>query len=210
MKTVILCGGAIDDYGFCNDILRSADCIICADGGTRHAVNMNIIPNVIIGDLDSSKLGDIEYFRKKGVDIIQYPVKKDKTDSHLCIEFAIPFSKEIILLGATGSRIDHVLANISLLKLGLNSNIPISIIDNHNDIRMINGSTVMKEKKGEVFSLIAFTEKVDGISTKGAYYELHDASMEQGNPYGVSNCFKQDTVEISINSGVLLVIKSSD
>lgn len=210
MKTVIISSGQINDYGFCHDIVESADRIICADGGTRHAINMKITPDVIIGDMDSSAAKYIDFFREKGVEIIQYPKDKDKTDTHICVEFAINFSKEIILLGATGSRIDHMIANISLLKLGIERNIPISIIDNKNHIWMIKDSISLTGNIGDFFSLIPFTEKVEGICTKGAHYELYDAVMELGDPYGVSNCFEEKTVEISIKKGYLLVIKSED
>lgn len=210
MKTVIISSGEIYDYGFCHDIVQSADRIICADGGSRHAINMRLMPDVIIGDMDSSAVQYIDYYRKKGVEVIQYPRDKDKTDTHICVEFALAFSSEIILLGATGSRIDHMIANISLLKLGMDRNIPISIMDNKNHIRMIKDSIVLEGNKGDFFSLIPFSEKVEGISTKGARYELTDAEMELGDPYGVSNCFEAETVEISINKGYLLVIKAED
>lgn len=210
MKTVIISSGEIYDYNFCHDIVQSADRIICADGGTRHAINMHITPNVIIGDMDSSVAMYIDYFRKKGVELIQYPQDKDKTDTHICVEFALSFSTEIVLLGATGSRIDHMIANISLLKLGIERNIPISILDNKNHIRMIRDSIWLEGNEGDFFSLIPFTEKVEGICTRGARYELKDAEMELGDPYGVSNCFKDTTVEVSIKKGYLLVIKSSD
>lgn len=210
MKTVIISNGEIYDYSFCYGIVKAADRIICADGGTRHAINMNLTPDAIIGDLDSSASQYIEYFRKKGVEVIQYPKDKDKTDTHICVEFALTFSTEIVLLGATGSRIDHMIANISLLRLGIERNIPISMMDNKNHIRMINNSISLVGNKGDIFSLIPYTEKVEGISTRGAHYELKDAVMELGNPYGVSNFFEEKTVEITINKGYLLVIKSKD
>jgi thiamine pyrophosphokinase len=210
MKTVIISSGEIYDYDFCHDIVHSADRIICADGGTRHAINMKLIPDVIMGDMDSSAAQYIEYFRKKGVEVIQYPQDKDKTDTHICVEFALTFSRSIILLGATGSRIDHMIANISLLKLGIERNIPISVMDNKNHIHMIKDSISLEGNKGDFFSLIPFTEKVEGICTRGAHYELKDAEMELGDPYGVSNYFENNIVEVSIKKGYLLVIKSSD
>ncbi|MDD4504119.1 MAG: thiamine diphosphokinase [Clostridiaceae bacterium] len=210
MKTIIIGSGEIYDYKFCNAIVQSADRIICADGGTRHAINMKLTPDVIIGDMDSSAAQYIEYFRKKGVEVIQYPKEKDKTDTHICIEFALSFSTEIILLGMTGSRIDHMIANISLLKLGIEREIPISIVDNKNYIRMIKDTIILEGKRGDFFSLIPFTEKVEGISTKGAHYELNDATIERSDSYGVSNYFEGNTVEVSIKKGYLLVIKSQD
>lgn len=210
MKTVIIGSGEIYDYSFCLELVHSADRIICADGGTRHAINMRLMPHVIIGDMDSSAAGYIEYFRGKGVETVKYPTDKDKTDMHICVEFALAFSSEIILLGATGSRIDHMLANISLLKLGMEKGIPITILDNRNSIMMIKESIHMSGEKSELFSLIPYTGRVEGICTKGAHYELKDAVMELGDPYGVSNYFEEETVEVSIKKGILLVIRSRD
>jgi thiamine pyrophosphokinase len=210
MKTVIICSGEIYDYGFCHDIVKSADRIICADGGTRHAINMKLMPDLIIGDMDSSEAQHLNYFKGKGVEIIQYPKVKNKTDTHICIEFALAFSREVILLGATGSRLDHTIANISLLKLGIENNVPISIIDNKNHIRMIRDSIILSGKKGDFFSLIPFAEKVEGLSTKGAHYELSNAAIELGESYGVSNYFESNSVEVNIKKGYLLVIKSED
>ena len=210
MKTVIICSGEIYNYDFCHDIIKSADKIICADGGTRHAINMKLTPDLIIGDMDSSEAQYLDYFKKKGIEIIRFPKVKDKTDTHICIEFALEFSREVILLGATGSRIDHTIANISLLKLGIENNISLSIIDNKNHIRMIKDSIILSGKKDDIFSLIPFAEKVEGLCTKGAHYELQNASMELGETYGVSNYFENNSVEISIKKGYLLVIKSED
>ncbi len=210
MKTVIIGSGEIYDYSFCLELVNSADRIICADGGTRHAINMRLVPHIIIGDMDSSAAGYVEYFRGKGVETVRYPTDKDKTDMHICVEFALAFSSEIILLGATGSRIDHMLANISLLKLGMEKGIPVTILDNRNSIMMIRESIHMSGEKSELFSLIPYTERVEGICTKGAHYELEDAVMELGDPYGVSNYFEEKTVEVSIKKGILLVIRSRD
>lgn len=210
MKTIIISNGEINNYKFFSNIVESADRIICADGGIRHAMNMKLTPDVIIGDMDSSSAKHIEYFREKGVEFIQYPQEKDKTDTHLCVEYALSFSTEIILLGATGSRIDHMIANISMLKLGIQRGVPISIMDGKNYIGIIKDSITLKGKAGEYFSLIPYTEKVEGISIRGAHYELENAVMEFGDTCGVSNYFKEETVEIAIKKGYLLVIRSED
>jgi thiamine pyrophosphokinase len=75
---------------------------------------------------------------------------------------------------------------------------------------MIKDHIVLNGNKGDLFSLIPFTERVKGISTKGAHYELENAVMELGDPYGVSNYFKEERVEVSIKKGYLLVITSRD
>ncbi|MGE5632908.1 MAG: thiamine diphosphokinase [Caulobacteraceae bacterium] len=210
MKTVIISSGEIKDYDFCREILSTADYVICADGGTRHAYNMNITPDIIMGDMDSSDVSYIKYYEEKGVSLKKYSPDKDKTDTQLCLEYALEFSSEVVLLGATGSRIDHMLANISLLMLGLEKNIKVSMADDKNRIYLIKDSIMLSGAKGDYFSLIPFTGNVEGVCTEGAHYELHDALMEQGSSYGVSNYFEGDTVKVSIKKGYMLVIKSED
>lgn len=210
MKTFIICNGEITDYKYCRNLIKKGDFIICADGGTRHAYNMELMPNLIMGDLDSSQISYIEYYKSQGVKIIKYPRDKDKTDTHICVLHALEFSNEIILLGALGSRLDHSLANISLLKLGLKNNIPISIEDYQNQVFLIDNSIKIKGKLGEFFSLLPLSERVDGLLVKGAQYELSDAEMSIGNPFGVSNIFLDEEVFISIKKGYLIIIKSRD
>lgn len=210
MKTVILSSGSISDYKTCMELIKTAQYIICADGGTRHTYKMGVLPDIIIGDLDSSNNEYIAYYRKKGVPIKEYQTDKDKTDTQICLEYALSFSSEIVMLGATGSRIDHTLANISLLKLGLDHKIPVSIIDSNNLIMLTADTLTQTGKKGELFSLIPLSEKVEGVTTFGAHYELSNADMVIGDSYGISNYFASDSLQISIKKGYLLFIKSVD
>lgn len=210
MKTAIICNGEITDYEYSAEIIQSADYVICADGGTRHAFAMGINPDIIIGDFDSSNNEYLEYYKNIGIKIEKYPTDKDRTDSHICILKALDFSDEIVLLGATGNRLDHTMANISMLKIGIDKGKRIYIADRQNEIFMIDEEISINGKPGEYFSIIPFTQRVEGICIYGAKYELHDAVMEVGNPYGISNEFKEENVFIKIKSGNLLVIKSQD
>ena len=77
---------------------------------------MNIVPDYIIGDLDSVNENIIEYYKSKKVKFEKFPTKKDETDTELCIELSDKLkAKEIHLIGALGGRIDHTIANINLL-----------------------------------------------------------------------------------------------
>jgi len=171
---------------------------------------MALHPDLILGDFDSSDNEYLEHYKNLGIKMERYPKDKDKTDSHLCILKALDFSHEIILIGATGSRLDHTMANISLLKLGLDKGVDIYIADSQNEIYLINKSITIKGKPGELFSLLPISQSVEGICVYGAKYELNEAVMEIGDPYGTSNLFKKENVNIKIRSGYLLVIKSKD
>ncbi len=210
MKTIIICSGLIKDYTFFNAIIETSDYIICADGGSRHAFEMKIKPDLIIGDLDSISKKYIDYYNSIDVKIIKFPSDKDKTDTQICIEYALHFSNEIILIGATGNRIDHMLANISLLKMGIDKGKIIRMIDENNEIYLMDSELTILGEKGEIISLLPISERVEGVTIVGSRYELKKALMEIGNPYGVSNYFIGNEINITIEKGYLLVIKSRD
>jgi len=210
MRVAIISNGSIYDYESCKERLGKVQKVICADGGTRHAYNMGIVPDVIIGDMDSSADKYINYFKELDIPFIKYNRDKDKTDTHICLEFALELCDEVFLFGATGTRLDHTLANISILRLAADSGKMACIIDENNEIYVIKDNIRLEGKKGDILSLIPVSTKVEGVTLKGAHYPLEDAQMELGNPYGVSNMFEEDSVEVFIKSGYLAVIKSKD
>ncbi len=210
MKSFIISNGKITDYEYCKNLITKDDYIICADGGARHAYNMKLEPNLIIGDFDSMEQKYIEYFRGRDVEFIRHPKDKDKTDTHLCVIKAVEFSDEIVLLGALGSRLDHSYANISLLKIGIDKNVKMSIDDYQNKIILINKNIVLRDSRGYTFSLLPFNGGVKGLCVKGARYELSNVDMEAGDTYGISNLFLDKEVFISIEKGLLMIVKSKD
>ena len=210
MRAAIICNGSITDYELCRQRLQNVDAVICADGGTRHTYHMGILPDVIIGDLDSSQGQYIEYYKEKNIPVIKYSSDKDKTDTHICLEYAMERFDDIILLGATGSRLDHTLGNISILRLAADQGKKAAILDDNNEIYVVKDRISLNGRKEDILSLIPLSTKVEGIELTGVYYPLKDAVMEIGNPYGVSNRFFDDAIELTIQSGYLIVMKSTD
>ena len=128
MKYLIVCGGNIEQEFACEVIKKSGiDVIIAADCGMDFLYQNGITPDIIVGDFDSTKTKALEYFVEKGQSEIHTlnPVKDD-TDTEFAIRTAMERGAgNIVMIGATGSRIDHVLGNISLLGMGLKNDISI-------------------------------------------------------------------------------------
>ncbi|MBU2452903.1 MAG: thiamine diphosphokinase, partial [Proteobacteria bacterium] len=117
MKCVIIANGDFEYKSDMGGIIKNAQLIISADGGARHLRALNILPHVMIGDFDSIHPDDKQFFKENQVRIIPFSSKKDHTDSELCVSWALKNNAtDITLLGATGTRLDHTLANIFLLK----------------------------------------------------------------------------------------------
>lgn len=211
MKAIIICSGEIKDISIIQKNITAGDIVICADGGYRHAEKAGILPNYLIGDFDSIKVEALNSAVAKGTKVIKHPPEKDQTDTELAVLLAISLhADEILLLGAIGSRFDHVLANIHLLVKGIQAGKKITITDSNNEITLISAKGHFYSIPGDIFSLLPMTEVVTGITTSGLKYPLKDGTMELGAPYGVSNEATGDEVIIEISSGLLLVIRAKD
>ena len=207
MKYLIVSGGEVKE-GFLTWIVKNGgfDVILAADAGMEALYRDHILRDIIVGDFDSVNPDTLEYFHdKEQIEVCMLNPEKDDTDT----EYAI---REIVVIGATGTRIDHVLGNISLLGIGLEEQIKISLVDEHNRIRMINQPLTIRkaEQYGKYVSLIPFSEKVCGVTLRGLKYPLTDYTMGGFNSLGISNEIVSDEATISFSSGELIVIESKD
>lgn len=211
MKGIIICSGSITDYSFYKNYFYGVDLIIGVDGGAKHTRELGVVPNVLLGDFDSINKSDLEYCKRIGVEIISFPREKDNTDSDIAIDFAIERGcEEILILGGLGSRFDHSLSNVFLLKKLQDKGINATLVNENNEITIINNEKVFQKGCYEKITLISLTDTVEGINTEGLYYELKDATLNFGSSLGISNEFLNDSAKISIKNGILLVIKSKD
>jgi thiamine pyrophosphokinase len=212
MKKVLLvvAGGEIRDKAFLRSKLselKPAE-IICADSGAGYLHAIGLVPHVIIGDMDSLSPGMLEYFTERGSRIIRFPEGKNETDTQLALEYALDaVPDEIYVFGAFGTRIDHALANVSLLAMGVKKGISIRLINEWCETFVVDGESVIEGEPGQTVSLLPFSDKVTGITIEGFEYPLTDGVMEIGIPYGVSNRLIASHGLISVKSGHLLVIR---
>lgn len=220
MRTLIVSGGHIDD-AFATEWIKehSYDRMIAADRGMEFFHRNGITPDAIVGDFDSVSTEALEFFRtwdlqeQTQVEIVTLNPIKDDTDTEFAIRKAIAEgASEITLLGATGTRLDHVLGNIELLGIGLEKGIEIELVDDHNRIRMINGPLTFEKKKqfGKYVSLIPVTTEVTGVTLEGFRYPLQNDTLNKFSSLGISNEIAGEIAKLTINEGILLVIESRD
>lgn len=94
----------------------------------------------------------MEYFKTNGIQIIEFPCEKDKTDTQIAIEYLAENGfDEVVMLSCTGKRLDHVLANISLLYYLLEHDIKGAIVDENNIIMMTRNKIKIHGKKDTCF-----------------------------------------------------------
>jgi thiamine pyrophosphokinase len=211
MNCIIVASGNLLFTPRINRLLEEADLIVAADGGATHLHKMDITPHVIIGDMDSIHPDTRCFFEKKGTPIISHPSRKNQTDTDLCVEFAIKKgAATITLLGVTGHRLDHTLANIFLLRRLCALGVESRIIDANNEIYLVTDHLRLEGKKGDLLSVLPISDEVTGLTLTGLEYPLENAAISMGSSLGISNYFKKTWVTISVLTGVLLVTKSRD
>ena len=205
MRAVIIGNGIIENYDIIKQRLRSDDYVICADGGYNHAKKLGIKPAVVVGDMDS--IGDNDY----DGEIINLPIRKDFTDSEVCVKYILlKHFEEVMMLGFTGKRQDHSITNMLLLKQFADVGTNAYIVDEHNEIRFTSNENNIYGRKGDIVSIIPITGDLVGVTTQGLDYPLDNETLVFGESRGVSNIMKSDKCKITIASGQGLIIKASD
>ncbi|MCQ2491696.1 MAG: thiamine diphosphokinase [Lachnospiraceae bacterium] len=214
MNTLIITGGGMD-IPFTTSYIKEQkfDYIIAADKGVEHAYHLGVKPDYIMGDFDSISPVMKEAMETYDVPIETFPPEKDYTDTHLAMMKAMELgATTMTLVGATGTRLDHVMANIGLLSMALDAGVRTYIVDAHNKITMIDGhyEIVKDQMFGDFVSLIPYTEKVTGLTLKGFYYPVEDFTLTIGISRGISNEVVDEIATIDLANGQLLVIESQD
>lgn len=213
MKVLIVTGGQVDRLFLKNTIEKNNySKIIGVDKGAEYLYNIGIIPDLLIGDFDSSNKQCLEYYESKNIKIIKYSSDKDMTDTELAINNSINNNENnITIVGGFGSRIDHTLANILILEKYIN-NASIKLIDKNNIVSLINGKNKIKIEKSnyDYISLISLSNKVEGLTTNGLKYELNNKTLNRFTSLGVSNEIEKEYCNIEINKGTLAIIQSLD
>lgn len=214
-KAVIISGGKIQS-DFALAFLKQTpwDFVIGADRGIVFCREQEIIPTHIVGDFDSAGEEELEYFKDCGdITVRRFDPVKDFTDTELALKLAIELgAQDIFLLGGTGSRLDHVAANIRSLTFAQKAGVQAQLIDANNRIWLTKQPVTLKksEQFGDYVSLFAFGETVQGLTLEGFRYPLVNYMLMPQDSLGVSNEMCAEICRINFFSGNLLVIESKD
>ena len=185
-------------------MILPGDTIICADSGYDHALRMGIKPDLVLGDMDSVR------HEPACEKVERFPAEKDWTDTELAVRTAVSQGfTTLLLLAASGSRWDHMLANFLLLEPLQAQGIQAEIANEYNRMTLITEQIALHGQLGELVSLVPIT-CCTGVTTQGLYYPLQQETLPPGTSRGVSNYFVTPNASVSLSTGKLLVIQSKD
>ncbi|HCX62982.1 thiamine diphosphokinase [Sedimentibacter sp.] len=209
MTTLIVGNGSDIDKSHIENL--NIDYVICADGGLEKVKRLGLIPNLILGDFDSVNQSVLEDYKSLNIETVTFPSEKDYTDMELAISHAVKVGfKDIILVGASGTRLDHTVANMLLIEKYHKKDINIRIIDNNNFIQIITDSMIIPFRKNYYVSLIPLSENIEGLTLEGFKYPLNNINVERGSTLCISNEVSEDVGLIKLNKGSAFVFISKD
>ena len=208
--------------------------LIAADRGLEFFLDYLILPDVVIGDFDSLSEdgknflemqnedipygGMLEWKLQKGegkvVEVVRLRPEKDDSDTQSAMNYAIQNgAKEIVILGVTGTRVDHLMANFGLLILAQKQDTEVALADRYNYMKLIPSGTILKkaEQFGKYVSFFPLRGDVTGLTLEGFKYPLdkyHLTTADSG--LTVSNEISEEYAKVTYESGTLLMIMSRD
>ncbi|WP_127582271.1 thiamine diphosphokinase [Paenibacillus koleovorans] len=215
-RILIFTGGTLGSWAL--EEVRLGDILIGADKGALFLVRHGLRPDLALGDFDSVDEGELEEIRCGSVRFEDCdPIMKDYTDTemafHRALEWPLPAGavpREIVLLGALGTRFDHSLANVHLLRIGLTRGVVCRIVDAYNEVQLIDRCVELERGRYANVSLLPLTPEVRGITLRGFLYPLERATLAIGQSLGISNVLVDPIGRVELEQGQLLVIRSRD
>ena len=204
MNRCVIVGGAdINNYEYIRSEIQCDDFIVFCDSGIKHLESLQVKPGLIVGDFDSHENPHLD------VETIVLPCVKDDTDTVFAVKEAMKRGyTDFLLIGVIGARLDHTLANVSIL-LYLDSNDANGkIIDDYSEMEIVSDHPAFITDDYSYFSLLNISGKASGITIADAKYPLDNAEISCDYQYGISNEVNRGEVaKVTVRYGKLLLIK---
>lgn len=215
-KTGVIISGGTIDRDFTLEQMKNIkpEIVIGVDSGLDFLYQNAIMPTHIVGDFDSVKPEVIAYYKHEiDVPIREFNPVKDASDTEIAVRLAIELGvKELWILGATGTRLDHVWANVQTLKIAHDAGVIAFILDRYNRISMAEQQIELSKRNafGPYFSVFSFGGNVKGLSITGAKYPLKNHTLCPYDSLTVSNQFLEDEVHITFSEGMIILMETRD
>jgi len=210
-RAIIFSGGRLGEWAL--NLVAPGDYLIGADRGAEFLVRHGRAPDLALGDFDSVTDDEMRRIAEEAKLLLACDaVDKDWTDTELALREALDRGfKSIMAVGVLGTRFDHGLGNVHLLRQAHERGATLTLADEHNEIRLCSGRLRLEsDPRFPYVSLLPLSLEVTGVTLRGFRYPLQDAVLKLGWSLGVSNVLEDEYGTIDIASGLLLVIRSRD
>lgn len=212
---MVISGGTIEkDFALSFIKDYEPDYIVAADRGLAFCLENNLKVDLIVGDFDSIPGGVLDsYVSRHHVPVRRFNPVKDATDTEIAVRQVVEVkASQAVLLGATGTRLDHTIGNMQCLHILLDAGIPAVILDSHNQISLHREafSVCRNEQFGQYISFLPAGEVVEKLTLTGFKYPLTKHRVTNKDSLCVSNEIMADEANVSFEGGELFMIQSRD
>lgn len=182
--------------------------VVAADSGVEQAVRLGLRVDVAVGDFDSVDPAALAAAEADGAEVERHPTAKDLTDAALALDAAVARgARRLLVVGGEGGRLDHLLANVSLLASDTYADVEITALGARGArLHVVRSRRRIEGEAGELVSLLPVHGPAHGVRTSGLRYPLHGETLAAGSSRGVSNELLGEAGEVALDDGVLLVV----
>ncbi len=201
MRVLVIAHGVPPSRSLLASLAAQSDLVVAADGGAMTALEAGLMPDAVVGDLDSLAL-----FPDAGIPPgrIKHDRAADTTDLEKAVRHALALGATAVdVTAAGGGRADHALANLSVLTRFRGS--AIALHDDDFVISLVAGEATIDAEPGTIVSLVALGE-CHGVSTRGLRWDLQDFTLTFG-PRGIHNEVARPPAAVAVRTGDLLLFR---
>jgi thiamine pyrophosphokinase len=208
VRAAIFLNGSPESSDLLRRVAGRADLTVAADGGARYALEAGVVPDLVVGDMDSLGEDLALEVERRGASLERHPVRKDKMDGQLAVLAARERGASAAdLLCAVGGGLGALFAVPHILlaaeRIGLRSTV---VADR---VRMFVVEAGYRSVEGEPqdsISIFPLSGPATGITLEGMEYPLENAILEPGDTLGSHNELIGSEATVSVEEGTLLVV----
>jgi thiamine pyrophosphokinase len=211
LRAAIFLNGSPDSPGLIRHFAERANIVVAADGGAAYALEAGVVPDLVVGDMDSLGEDLLREVERRGSSLERHPVRKDKMDGHLAVLAAREWGATAAdLLCAVGGRLDALFAVSHILlaaeRIGLRS----AVVSDRGRMFVIEaGSRTVQGAPRDSVSIFPLAGPATGVTLEGMEYPLENAILEPGDTIGFHNELIGREARVSVGEGALLVVQET-
>ena len=208
MRAAIFLNGSPDSPGLIRHVAGRAALVVAADGGARYALEAGIVPDLVVGDMDSLGEDLAREAERRGASLERHPVRKDKMDGHLAVLAARERGATVAdLLCAAGGRLGAIFAMTQILLAAERIGLVTTVVADQGRVFVIEaGSRTVRGELQDMISIFPLAGPATGVTLEGMEYPLENAGLEPGDTLGFHNELIGNEARVSVREGALLVV----
>jgi thiamine pyrophosphokinase len=212
VRAAIFLNGSPDSSDLLRRVAGFADLIVAADGGTRYALEAGIVPDLVVGDMDSLGEELVLELERLGASLERHPMRKDKMDGQLAVLAARERGATAAdLLCAVGGTLGALFSVPQILlaaeRIGLRSTV---VADRGRIFVVEAGSRTVQGDPQDSVSIFPLSGLATGVTLESMEYPLENASLEPGDTLGFHNELIGTKANVSVGEGALLVVHETE